>query len=532
MKQVDEYKKGDSAASAKIKALEEMQASKVKTLLKSISNLKKEIQKERFEKKDNVRVKMIEMLRKEHEDFEIAINALRKVVNNEDKCDQAIKQELQKGPKRIRIATREELKMEVKKYKNMALRLLELLKANGITAPSGFKIDQSAGTGIKEDKGENDIFDVNNESASAKMMQNGLSNADLMFDKENVDDNNGLGFSDQELMEAKERLEEQVVRMNMEMREKNERMLELLEDIEDLKVQVYARDKSVALQQKQIEDLLEELRDSKAVENDIKILVGKKIAIEEENNRLRKQLDSKFLSQHEKQLEQTDLVLENKTLNDQVRSLQKQVQERQTEAVASKKRADTDRAALQSEIDLVRKELETTRKDLVVNQSAAAETTQRLQTTSGATKSIIETKEADIDGFRKRVIELEKEVKTKEERMQGLEAQVIKLNAEVADKDYEIEFYSNQIEELQNEVTQLQQQLSSKLGVKKGAEQQQPAATVEELATLQSELENWRKKCRILQQSEVTYLEQIEKLKAQKILEERERAATSLLNKQ
>ena len=36
-------------------------------------------------------------------------------------------------------------------------------------------------------------------------------------------------------MEAKERLEEQVVRMNMEMRDKNERMLELLEDIEDLK---------------------------------------------------------------------------------------------------------------------------------------------------------------------------------------------------------------------------------------------------------------------------------------------------------
>ena len=55
---------------------------------------------------------------------------------------------------------------------------------------------------------------------------------------------------------------------------------------------------------------------------------------------------------------------------------------------------------------------------------------------------MIETKEADIDGFRKRVIELEKELKMKEDRMQGLEAQVIKLNAEVADKDYEMEFYS------------------------------------------------------------------------------------------
>ena len=69
--------------------------------------------------------------------------------------------------------------------------------------------------------------------------------------------------------------------------------------------------------------MLDELRESKAVENDIKILVGKKISLEEENQRLRKQIDAKFMSQHEKQLEQTDLVLENKTLNDQVRILQK-----------------------------------------------------------------------------------------------------------------------------------------------------------------------------------------------------------------
>jgi hypothetical protein len=97
-------------------------------LLKSIENMKRELQKERFEKKDNVRVKIIEGLKKEHEDFEVAINALRKLVNSEDKCDMAIKNELQKGPKRIRIASREEMKMEIKKYKNMALRLLEILK--------------------------------------------------------------------------------------------------------------------------------------------------------------------------------------------------------------------------------------------------------------------------------------------------------------------------------------------------------------------------------------------------------------------
>ncbi len=71
-----------------------MQAQKIKTLLKSIQNLKKEVQKEKFEKKDNVRAKMIEALKKEQEDFEKAIIALRKLVNNEDKCDKAITDEL------------------------------------------------------------------------------------------------------------------------------------------------------------------------------------------------------------------------------------------------------------------------------------------------------------------------------------------------------------------------------------------------------------------------------------------------------
>jgi hypothetical protein len=63
---------------------------------------------------------------------ETAINVLRKVVGNEDKCDQAIAIELNKGPKRIRVASREELKMDINKYKNMTLRLMEEFKKHGI----------------------------------------------------------------------------------------------------------------------------------------------------------------------------------------------------------------------------------------------------------------------------------------------------------------------------------------------------------------------------------------------------------------
>jgi hypothetical protein len=49
-------------------------------------------------------------------------------------------------------------------------------------------------------------------------------------------------------LEAKDRLEDQLVKLNMELKDKNERLLELLEEQEDLRIQIYARDKSVALQ--------------------------------------------------------------------------------------------------------------------------------------------------------------------------------------------------------------------------------------------------------------------------------------------
>jgi len=56
-------------------------------------------------------------------------------------------------------------------------------------------------------------------------------------EKENEDLNiAGGGIETQELMDIKERLEESVVKLNLELREKNEKLLELLEDLEEMKV--------------------------------------------------------------------------------------------------------------------------------------------------------------------------------------------------------------------------------------------------------------------------------------------------------
>ena len=58
-----------------------MHSQKVRTLLKSINNLKKDVAKTKFEQKDNVRIQKNQRLEKDIELLEITVNALRRCVN-------------------------------------------------------------------------------------------------------------------------------------------------------------------------------------------------------------------------------------------------------------------------------------------------------------------------------------------------------------------------------------------------------------------------------------------------------------------
>ena len=52
--------------------------------------------------------------------------------------------------------------MDINKYKNMTLRLIEVLKKNGIKTPAGISVEAGAGTGLKEEK--DNTFDIANMS--------------------------------------------------------------------------------------------------------------------------------------------------------------------------------------------------------------------------------------------------------------------------------------------------------------------------------------------------------------------------------
>ena len=233
-KQNEDFKKGNSGSEEQIKALTEMHSQKVKTLLKSINNLKKDVQREKFEKKDNVRIQRIQRLEKDIELQEVAMNALRKLVNSEDRCDQAITQAFNSGPKRVRIASREELKIEINKYKNISLRLMEEIKRNGLKAP-GYAAKANLSepeTGLREEvekKGD----DVSGALGHLDAESAGASHLDVAGDGMSVATGDATG---EQLIAEKQRLEEVIVNMKLEAKDKNDKILDLLESIEDLKI--------------------------------------------------------------------------------------------------------------------------------------------------------------------------------------------------------------------------------------------------------------------------------------------------------
>lgn len=133
--------------------------------------------------------------------------------------------------------------MDINKFKNISVRLMKEMERNGLKVPrDAARADLSAETGLREDAdskpaqgtgGAYDHLDARSEAGSA--------NLDLGVD--GLDDT-GTATAEQ-LINEKHRLEDMIVKLNIDLKNKNEKILELIENIEDLKVQVYSRDKAL-----------------------------------------------------------------------------------------------------------------------------------------------------------------------------------------------------------------------------------------------------------------------------------------------
>ena len=111
----------------------------------------------------------------------------------------------------------------------------------------------------------------------------------------------GGDFNENEATEAqliseKNRLEQAVARLNMEIKDKNDKILDLLETIEDLKINIYSRDKAVELLQGQTERLQNDLREAKQAEYKLKVLQIMNNSLQAENAKLMEKLGAKLES--------------------------------------------------------------------------------------------------------------------------------------------------------------------------------------------------------------------------------------------
>lgn len=92
---------------------------------------------------------------------------------------------------------------------------------------------------------------------------------DIQFDEQSEMSAAQGDFSEKAQLQIDKLIEKNNL-LNVDLKDKNEKIIELLAEMEDVKIQVFARDKSIELQQNQIEELLEEMRELKGLENQLK----------------------------------------------------------------------------------------------------------------------------------------------------------------------------------------------------------------------------------------------------------------------
>ena len=112
--------------------------------------------------------------------------------------------------------------------------------------------------------------------------------------------------------------------------------------------------------------------ESKGLENDVKILVQKKMALQDENERLRDELNKDFMEGADTQMETDDLIDINKQLNEKIQEL--------TQKVADIRKINkNENEKLQKELKEIKTKYESTNRDALKNEEKVRKNAEKLQ---------------------------------------------------------------------------------------------------------------------------------------------------------
>eukprot|EP00826_Nyctotherus_ovalis_P017312 TRINITY_DN15091_c0_g2_i1.p1 TRINITY_DN15091_c0_g2~~TRINITY_DN15091_c0_g2_i1.p1 ORF type:complete len:518 (-),score=237.38 TRINITY_DN15091_c0_g2_i1:128-1681(-) len=279
---IEDYKANELSGDARVKELGEMNSKKVKALLKSIDQLKKENTKLQLLQKDNVKARVIDQYKKDIETQDFIIKVLRKLVGDDDKCDLAIVKELNKGPERIRSATREELLIENKRLKSQLQGTMERSEKLKTAASRRHTVDKDIG----------DIAELEKELIEVRAE---LEDLRLKSVKEVEGKNGKICELMSELTDVKSELagkNEMVARLNAVMESTNERLKEKI----DLEAKLFAMTNQYNELKKAMDRKLKEFPEAGDARND-----G---GVDQEEIRIKNQSFAEILKQTKDNLEE------------------------------------------------------------------------------------------------------------------------------------------------------------------------------------------------------------------------------------
>ena len=386
----------DSQSDSKIENLTKLHAQKIRALMQSIQELKKQNATIRAQSKENNRSKLIEKLKTELVQQEIAIQALRDIINDNDKCDEQIITYLNKGPPRIRPQSREEMKMQIRKLQSKL----------GISKPS------------KGDKAVDDLESLLNPSKSQE-------------DEE---------FKVVDPMQ-------------------NEKIVELVEQIQNLQLDLRAKDSTIDHLRQLNKKNQEELLKYRSNENDEKMLGFKADGMEIEKKTLLDKLSKNASSSDEILAQLESSFIELKAKNELILSLKKNIENLSSNRGAKDKEAEKYRKELNQSMKSL-KDLELENKNLkefkerilqeLKNKEIEIEEIKIQQSVFGkpaseAGESVVDYKDMEIEALQAKLDEIQKKG--------GLPASF--MAAEKA----ETEKYKEKTKELYLQVAELQEEL-------------------------------------------------------------------------
>lgn len=396
----------DSTQDAKIENLNKLHSQKVRALMQSIQELKKQNASIRALNKENNRSKLIEKLKTELVQQEIAIQALRDLIADNEKSDEQIIKYLNKGPPRIRPLSREEMKMKIRKLEG---RL-------GIS---------------KKTPGDQAVDDLESMLNPSKSQES----------------------EDFKLVDPLQ----------------NEKIVELMEHVQSIQLELRSKDSIIEHLRSQIKKLQEELQIYKNRETEDKILSLRSDGIKNENTNILEKLSKHTGSVQDLQLQLENALLELRSKNELIASLKKNIESMSAtrggkdkeverlrkelnQAMNSVRELEKEHAVIKDKYERLLNELK--EKDIELEEqkimSSAKVTTVR--------QSVDDYKDLEIQALKDKIDEIQKQGNLPDSFLAAEKAETEKyrekvkeLYMQISDLQEEVEFYQKEIVEIKRQ---------------------------------------------------------------------------------